>query len=62
MTSHPHHAIPLGAADRLRSDPRLAEAKRLLREVLEDHTAHIDSVRGPDPDRQESYSELLDRL
>ncbi len=62
MTSHPHHAIPLGAADRLRADPRLAEAKRLLQEVLDDHTAHIDSVCGPDPDRQASYSELLDRL
>lgn len=50
------------AADALRSDPRVAEAKRLLREAVADHGADLTQVRGPIEALQADYQNLLDRL
>lgn len=44
------------------SDPRVAEAKRLLLEALQEHRSGIHGVRGPDPALVGSYQEELGRL
>ncbi len=49
-------------ADRLRSDPRVVEAQRLLREALRDAQCEIAGLQPPDPDRQKEYEALLERL
>lgn len=46
----------------LQSDPRLLEAKRLLAELLEERTRHIQHIRPADPDKKEAYQDLLNRL
>ncbi len=50
------------AAAALRSDPRVAEAKRLLREAVADHGAELTQVREPLEALQADYQNLLDRL
>ena len=50
------------AAEKLARDPRIAEAKRLLREALLDVQADLDGVRPPDPDRAAAYGETLARF
>ncbi|MEM7457361.1 MAG: aminotransferase class III-fold pyridoxal phosphate-dependent enzyme [Planctomycetota bacterium] len=47
-------------ARQLRDDPRLAEAKKLILEAVADHQRGLDSVRGPSPDLQPAYQEMLD--
>jgi 4-aminobutyrate aminotransferase-like enzyme len=49
-------------ADQLRDDPRIVEAKRLLKEALADHSRPIDGVRGPASDLTAGYEQLLQRL
>jgi 4-aminobutyrate aminotransferase-like enzyme len=46
----------------LRADPRVAEAKRLLREALRDHQARLTGIRPPDPERKQAYEETLKRF
>ncbi len=62
MTSQPSLLDPSLHSARLKADPRLAEAKRLLREVLEDYTKEIDGVRPARPELVEEYKKTLDRL
>ncbi|RMF38194.1 MAG: aminotransferase class III-fold pyridoxal phosphate-dependent enzyme [Planctomycetota bacterium] len=49
-------------ADKLRSDPRVVEAERLLREALQDAQAGIDGPRPPHPHRRQEYQAMLERL
>ena len=46
-------------ADKLKQDPRLAEAKRLILETVAEHQQTIQSVRPPNPDLAQSYEEML---
>ncbi len=50
------------AATALASDPRVAEAKRLLGEALRDAQARLDGVRPPDPALAQGYRETLARF
>ncbi len=43
-------------------DPRVTEAKRLLRETLRDHQAAFTGIRPPDPDLRAGYAETLARF
>ncbi len=43
----------------LRADPRVAEAKRLLRQAVADHSATINEVCGPQPALAAGFEELL---
>jgi len=47
------------AGKRLRDDPRVAEAKRLLREAVAEHSAGLDAVRPPDPALADGYRRTL---
>lgn len=49
-------------ADGLRNDPRVTEAKRLLRDTLRDHQARLTGVRPADPARKQAYEETLKRF
>ena len=62
MNSQPSLLDPSLHSARLKADPRLAEAKRLLREVLDDYTREIDGVRPGRPELIEEYKKTLDRL
>ncbi len=44
------------------NDPRLAEAKKLIRETLKDHSSHIKGVKPADPNLKESYDGLLKKM
>jgi 4-aminobutyrate aminotransferase-like enzyme len=46
----------------LRADPRVTEAKRLLRDALRDHQARLTGIRPPDPARKQDYEETLKRF
>ena len=46
-------------ADKLKEDPRLAEAKRLILETVAEHQQTIQSVRPANPDLAQSYDCLL---
>ncbi len=50
------------AAERLRSDPRLEEAKKLILETVADHQQTLVSVRPPDPDLATQYQQMLDQF
>ncbi|MEL7499842.1 MAG: aminotransferase class III-fold pyridoxal phosphate-dependent enzyme [Planctomycetota bacterium] len=50
------------AAERLRSDPRLAEAKQLILDALAEHQKEITEVRGPVEDLVQGYQALLDQF
>lgn len=49
-------------ADALRSDPRIAEARRLIAEAVADHGSKLDSAKPVDPNLAEPYQSMLDRL
>ena len=55
-------SVDESVADAMRRDPRVAEAKRLLRETVAEHSAGITGVRGPIADRESDYESLLERL
>ena len=46
-------------ADKLRSDPRIEEAKKLLLAAVAEHSKGLDSVRPPDPKLTVDYEKLL---
>ncbi|HLP42395.1 MAG TPA: aminotransferase class III-fold pyridoxal phosphate-dependent enzyme, partial [Fibrobacteria bacterium] len=50
------------AAEGLAKDPRVAEAKRLLRAALADAQASFTGIRPPDPGRKAAYEETLARF
>jgi len=50
------------AADSLFQDPRVKQAKQLLHDALADAKKTLTSVRTPDPQRIQSYSDILERL
>ena len=50
------------AAEAMRRDPRVAEAKRLLAEAVAEHSAGITGVRGPVAELEADYEQLLQRL
>jgi len=50
------------AAEGLKKDPRVLEAKRLLQEALEHFQKKMGGVREADPARQKSYAETLQRF
>ncbi|GAA5507444.1 aminotransferase class III-fold pyridoxal phosphate-dependent enzyme [Novipirellula caenicola] len=50
------------AAEALRSDPRVAEAKRLIAEAVAEHAKSIDDVRGADESLVPGYQAMLERL
>lgn len=50
------------AAQSLAEDPRVTEAKRLLRETLRDHQAGITGIRPADPELMQGYGETLARF
>lgn len=54
-------SIPL-AAEQLQSDPRLAEARKLILAAVADHQKHLVSVRPPNPELVDDYQEQLDRF
>jgi 4-aminobutyrate aminotransferase-like enzyme len=43
----------------LASDPRIAQAKRLLMDTVADHQRNITGIRPPDTESKKSYEELL---
>ncbi len=49
-------------ADKFRSDPRVAEARRLLAAALADAQSHLPGPHGPQPELVAHYQELLQRL
>ncbi len=49
-------------AENLAQDPRVAEAKRLLRAALLDHQQPLTGIRPPRADRKTSYEQSLKRL
>ncbi len=49
----------LNREDSLEEDPRIVEARKLIREAVADHVIRIDCVRPPDHSLQESYDQLL---
>ncbi len=50
------------SADRLRNDPRVAQAKALLSAALREHSAPLNEVRPADPQLEKEYATLLGRL
>jgi 4-aminobutyrate aminotransferase-like enzyme len=50
------------AAKAMAEDPRVAEAKRLLREALRDHQAGLTGIRPADPALRQGYQETLARF
>lgn len=49
-------------ADRLRNDPRIVEAKRLMLEALREHQSALTGVRPADPQRKQGYDQTLKRF
>lgn len=48
--------------DKLRKDPRIAEAKKLLREAISEQQKKITGVKDADPKLKISYDQLLDQF
>jgi len=49
-------------ADAMRSDPRIAEARRLIAEAVADHSAKLDTVRPANSELAKNYQLMLQRL
>ncbi len=49
-------------SEELHADPRVAQAKELLLAALREHSQSITEVRGPRPELQASYAQMLARL
>lgn len=54
--------LPATRADAFRHDPRVQEAKRLLREALVEHAADLDAPRAPHAELTAPYAAMLERL
>jgi 4-aminobutyrate aminotransferase-like enzyme len=50
------------AADALRADPRISQARRLIAEAVAEHSASLDKAVAPNPDLAADYQAMLDRL
>lgn len=50
------------AADALAADPRLAQARALLRAALSEQQEKLAAIRAPDPERGTSYAETLEQF
>ena len=48
------------AAERLKSDPRLQQAKQLILDAVAEHQSQLTAVKGPDSELESSYEEMLD--
>jgi len=57
--SHPTERSYQTAGEALRNDPRIAQAKELIRQAVADHSATLTDVRPPDPSRVAAYESLL---
>lgn len=53
---------PLLLSEKLKSDPRLAEAKRLILETVADHQQTMQSVRPPRTERLDDYQTMLKKF
>ncbi|MCG8652601.1 MAG: aspartate aminotransferase family protein, partial [Pirellulales bacterium] len=49
-------------ADALRSDRRVAEAKRLIAEAVAEHSSSLTGVADADPNLAGQYQAMLERL
>lgn len=49
-------------AEKLKNDPRVKQAKALIREALIEHQNSIQKINPQDPTRKIAYQEMLDRL
>jgi 4-aminobutyrate aminotransferase-like enzyme len=49
-------------AQQLMDDPRVRQAEELLQAALADAQSELEGVRGPRPELQQQYNELIDRL
>ncbi len=47
-------------AEALMKDPRIAEAKKLLLDAVEEHQNGISTIKEADPDLQDAYKEMLE--
>ena len=47
-------------SEKLAKDPRIAEAKKLILEALQEHTSQLDGIQPADSGRTENYEKLLD--
>ncbi len=54
-----HHEAGQLAARELSNDPRIAEAKRLIVEALEEHQSKISGIRPAEPSLEASYKQML---
>ena len=54
--------IPPTHADSLRSDPRIAQAKKLIAEAVTEHAAGLTSAQPANPELAKHYQSLLERL
>lgn len=59
MTNSPNEAL---VAARLASDPRIAAAKKMILEALEEHRSALTGVRPPNSSLKKSYEETLNRF
>lgn len=59
MTKTETNSRALGA-ERLAADPRIAEAKRLILQAVQDAAKDLNAIRPADPDRLSQYQETLD--
>lgn len=50
------------AIDQLTQDPRLQEARRLIRQAIEQSRQSLTDVRPPEPDRQATYQQTIERF
>ena len=50
------------AAEQLKSDPRLAEAKKLILAAVADHQKHLVSVRPPEPELAKDFEAMLGKF
>jgi len=53
---------PILAAEKLQSDPRLAQAKELILAAVAEHQEHLVSVRPPNPELATDYDKLLNEF
>ena len=49
-------------ASKLKADPRIGQAKKLLAAALKEHSLTIDAVRSPNPELVPHYQDALTRL
>ena len=53
---------PSNTLNTLNEDPRIVEARTLIRQAVEEHRSRIDAVRSPDDSLKENYDQLLKEM